>query len=501
MDSSPPSSSDPTDSSEKSLNQKARSAFLWFASSTVAWQVVAWIVTLFVARILQPSDYGIFALLNTAVPYCVVISVFSLDSWIIQEEAFDERLQKSASTLLLTLGIVAAAVLWIAAPGLASFYGDPRLTDLYRLIAVVFPVRSIRTVAEALLRRELEFRPVSLIYLFVGVSRALLQLALAIQGHGYWALIIGFVYAEVVACVLFLVTAKPAIAICFDKEIFSRALRFGFYGTGGSIFWIAGTTLDDVAIGKFLGQEILGYYALAYMLTEMPLSKLNSVLSPILMPYYSKLREQVEELNRNFLQITKIITSVLGPVLLGVAATAADFMPLLFGEKWQPSVPMVQVLALMWMLRTIASTVSPLLLALNRPKYIFWYSAVSCLMVVPGFLILTPLYGINGVYATWLVLYPLGLTSLLYFLHRATGIGWRQFLRNFTAPIISAAVMFVAVIGFRQYVSGLWAELIGVIAEVLVGVIVYSAVLWSFFRDEVRNMIRTLRGVSGQNPV
>ena len=478
------------------LTSRARKGVLWLASSTAIWQALSWVFTIIIARILLPSDYGLVALLNAITPYFILFVTFRLETWIVQEERFGQEEQQVLLTLLLLLAGIAGCVLFLLAPHLANFFEQEELLLLYRIFAFTFFFRAVRTLAEAMLRRELLFKPIAVMNMTVGITRNVLQLVLALSGFGYWALVAGLIFAELVECFWLFRLAKPSLRLRWDTQLVVKGLRFGMYAAGGSILWTLGFTIDDIAIGKFLGEEILGYYSMAFMLSELPLSKFNAVVGPVLLSYYSRLKSERDELFRIYLRVIQGIGMVLGPVLLGMAIVAPEVFLIILGSKWEPAIPMFQVLCTIWLLKAFCGNTSPMFFALGMPEKIFNFNLLNCLLLTPAFLFFTWRLGMPGVYLTWIALFPISVLYLVYEVIRSSTISVDRYIQNLVPPVVSTLAMSMCAILFRWVVGDSLHQVALLLGTMLTGAIAYAAVVWLCFSAEATGFYRVLRGTT-----
>lgn len=486
------------DLDHKRTAKNALSGFFWLASSTAVWQSISWLFTLAIARILLPEDYGIMAFLQTATPYFVLMATLKLDAWIVQEEQLNATHLRTAFTLCCGFATVASFALVLAAPLLAEFYDDGRLTTLYRLLTISICCAALKTVPYGMLRRELRFKAISLVNLTVGLIKSLVQLSMALLGFGYWSLVVGLLLGDLLSCAALWWIARPTIGISGDRNVATTALRYGVYTTGATMLWTLGSTADDIAIGKFLGPETLGYYTVAFMLAEMPLSKISAVLTPILLPYYSRIRSSPENLAQTFMRIAQAIAGVLYPALVGLVLVSPQLIELALGKKWLPMVPMFQVLAIAWIFRSIGTTTSPLLYALGLPNKVFRFQLFSVALVVPSFFGLTYLSGMKGIYFTWCVLYPLSTFYLIAMLRDATGIEFMQFVRNLSPPLIAAALMSGIVLATNSMTNELLSLPTALCLMIVVGALSYAAVMRLCFRETYLDLYMSIQGLRDQ---
>ncbi len=474
----------------RSYKLRARTGFLWVFSTTVIWQIVSWALTLLTARILLAEDYGLLALSETVIGYLLLISVLRLDAWLIQADRFDEDTQGSILSLALGLSLACTGMLVALAPFVAAFYGRPELTAPLAAMSIIFIPRGIRAVSEARLRRELRVEPIAVSNLVIGITRGLLQLVLAYFGWRYWALVAGNIFGEIAQAIWMAYSGGLPRRLRWNRELNSVAVKFGLSAVGSTVFWIFFSTADKIVIGKIFGMEVLGYYAMAFYLTELPLSKINFMLLPVISPYYSKLRNNAEELYSSFLMVSRTVVGVVAPVLVGLALVAPEFVRIFLGDHWLPMILPLQVLSIVCLLRSMTANASTLLLAIGRPNANLLASAVPGLILPPLFYAAGIWAHMTGIYFVWLFIYPF-FGPLLYFaiLSRVSGHPLEAFLLNVRAPVVSVAVM-AAVLTFFETVAPNAGDTIMLGAKVIIGAATYFATFVFLFREEMRESLR-----------
>lgn len=469
---------------------------IWLGSTTLAWQSVSWLITLVTARVLQPGDYGIVALAETVVPYLALIAGFNIATWLVHQQLLDAERQQAMFSLATLLGAAMSLLAFLLAPVVAGFYQRPEITPPFRLISIIFLLQSLQTVPRALLQREMRFKAVGLMNLIVGLTRGGLQLGLATLGLGHWALFLGILYGELaMTCCLAAVPGFPR-RFRWSPSWNWQALRFGAAATAASVLWIVYSTADNIIVGRLFGVELLGYYAMAFYLTDLPLAKLNSVLRPVLLPYFSRLRFYPDSLERSFLLLSRGVAATLFPAQIGLAVVAPEVVPGLLGEKWSGLIAPLQVMCLVGVIRTLTTTIEPLLLALGHPRRILACNALTAVLLPPTFLVLAQRFGMEGIYASWLCVFPLTSLFAVYAASQCTQITMSRFLRNVAGPLVAAVLMGCATYGVRAALPAALPGTWRCASEVAAGVLVYAVLVRLLFWSQalrIWQLVRELR--------
>lgn len=476
----------------RDLATRARTAILWVGSTTIVWQICAWGLTLLTARILLPEDYGIVALTETVSPFLAMLAGLNLSTWIVQTDRFEARDRAAMYSLTSLIGLTLALIGVSIAPFLALFFENPEMVLPFQVVSLTFALRGTAVVPLASLQRELDFRPIALMNLTVGISSGVLQLALAWLGFGYWALIGGIVYREVVSAAWahFYVGLPPRLA--WDPALYRRAIAFGAAATLALIAAVLFNSSDKMIVGKLFGVELLGFYSMAFFLTDLPLARINNVMRPVFLPYFARLRDSPERMKEHFSRFVLAVTSLIFPVLLGVAAIAEDLVGVVLGEKWLPMAQPLQVLCVVGLMRSYTDNIPHLLLAVGKPMHVFWVRMIYLAVMPLCFLLLARAWGIEGVYFTWLVVFPTLSIAVLLVLQREIGITPWDYAVNLRAPALCSCIMAACTYFVSDLVRAYLPPLALVGCELLVGATSYCGFYWLAFRRDAQGVLGAL---------
>lgn len=489
------------DRSLSELRTELSSGFLWFLSTTLIWQLISWGLTLVTARLLTPRDYGMMALVETILPYLVILSTLKVETWLVQRRNITIEDEDAAQTLLISQGILFGVFAYFSADLIARFYQEPALAAPFKCFALIFPFRALQLIPEARLRRELKFKLLGFTNLYIGAFRGIFQLALVIAGFQYWALVFGALVGEIARTIYLIFTAGTSKRFIFNFTIFSSIWTFGISAAGATIGWIIFSTSDNVVVGRLFGVETLGFYAMAYFLMDLPLSKVNTMIAPLVLPYYVKLRDHPRALRKTFLRSTASLVGIIAPVLTGAFAIAPLALPLLLGEKWRPLVMPFQGLALVGILKSIPVHTGNLLYALEKPNAVLKTSLLPAIVLPPAFLLfgyfgrlnLGNDAGIVGIYLAWLLLYPVvGVHYSVNVACRAGDISIGKFFRKLIPATVGSLAILVTVMA-TDFLAQSFPPVLRLVIEVVLGALAYPLVIVIMFRRTFLESVVMLR--------
>jgi len=481
------------------LKTKAIKSTAWYVGTRVWMQAVSWGVTIVVARILAPEDYGLFAMAFTVITFIELFQEFGLGVSIVQRQNLCKPQINAIFWVLSAVSVMIVALTFISAEFVAHFYNEPRLVWMVRILSLTFLLNSLGVVPYSLLTKEIDFRGRSLAEACGVVTSSGISLAMAYMGYGVWALILGQLARAGVRNLAMFISSKwlPGFEVSFDEM--REILKFSLRVSGASALGTLSETINNAIIGRFLGGYNLGLYSMGTGLGKNnPLHKLSTgVINQLSLPVFSNLQHETGSLKEYFLKITKYLAVISLPMQVGMAFVAHDLILLLLSEKWLPAVGLVQVFALGGVFSIIVLPSFPLLTARGRADTTFHYSWISSLLMTAVYLIGSQ-WGLSGVAAGWLILFPFLRLYLLWLSLREIDLFIATYMRNIATPII-ATVFMGAVVAAQRTVTDHLHSAERFFLTIGVGVATYTIVLILMDRKltaEIKTIARKLLTVS-----
>jgi O-antigen/teichoic acid export membrane protein len=454
-------------------------------------QVLAFASSIVIARFLSPFEVGLAAMAIVFASLALVIVDFGFASVIVQRRELTEDDKSTAfwagTALGVLLTLVGVAMSW----PIAALYGEPEVQPLFAALSLAFLFTAPGIVQGALLTRELAFRSLEVRTIIATSLSCVTGISLAVAGAGAWA-IVGQDLVITSASTLLLWRAshwRPA------WRFSPRALR-SMAGYTGNVFgtrMLAWGTInvDNFLIGRFIGAAPLGAYTLAFSVMITPVNRIASPIAQVFFPAFSKVRDP-DRIGSMWLRATRMVALVVVPLMLGLLAVAPDFVHAIFGEKWNAAIPVIQILAPVGMIQALVALNAGVLQAADRTGVMFRFTAVISIVTVIGFAIGIP-WGIEGVAVAYLAVTLLLQPVYVRLTTRFVGVTPLDWLRSISIVSLSGLAMLVVVLGFRELLVDAGVAVgLRLALSVVVGAIVYTALVWSFDR-EVRAEIGRLR--------
>lgn len=333
-----------------SLAKQSLNGVFWSAVEKFSLQGVQFIIGVILARLLTPSDFGMIGMLTIFLAVSQIFIDCGFTNALIRQKVVTERDYGTAFLLNALISMAAFAVLWMAAPLVASFYNLPDLKSVMRVVAFTLIINSLFAVHKAKLTRNVDFKTQSKCSLTAAILSGCIGIGLAYSGFGVWSL----VYQNIANCLLnfllMVVLLKWFPRPCFDKSSFHCMFGFGSKLLVASLIGAVYENLYTIVIGKKFTATNLGYFSRANQLGDFPSSNIAGILSRVTFPILSKLQGDSVKLNSVYEKYLKISCFAVFPLMLGLCALAKPTIVLLIGEKWLPAVLLLQILIIgkMW---------------------------------------------------------------------------------------------------------------------------------------------------------
>lgn len=370
-----------------SLRSRSLAGFGWAFGQQAGSQALRMVFSVLLARILTPADYGLIGLAVLCLNFLQVLSRFGIGEGLIQGgKALDGPLLARLFRFHLTLSAAMAGLLALAAPFVASFFEQPALTPLLRLLALNFLLLAGQVVPRSILEQQLRFDAVARRALPATLLSGVLALAAAWAGWGVYSLVVLYMVEPAVQALLlvrWIPRGKPA-----PFAGILPVLKYSWKLTLAGVIGFAGKNVDTAIIGKWIGAADLGLYQLGFRLTRLPVQNLAGVLDRVLFPAYATIRDQPERIARAYASVLRGMSRMMLPLLVWGAFALETAVPLLLPEAWHPAVPVMQVFCLIAMVQTLGRGMNAVIQALGRSDvvlvWVFFAAPVNVLAALAG---------------------------------------------------------------------------------------------------------------------
>ncbi len=463
--------------SNQSLRQKVVSSFLWQGGLSFLSQVVTWVLTIFVIRLLSPSDYGLMAMASIFLEFLVMVSQLGLASAIIQSPRIGDRELQQVLGFIVSINFLACVLaFFFGAPIAAKVFGEPRLILILKVLSINFLIMSFYILPQSLLIRNLEFRKKAGVEFFARITSGLIALILAFMGLGVWALVTAFIALNIFKSVGFNIIYPIIMLPKFSFVGMGRLLRFGTTLTGNQILYFIYSQSDRAISGKIMGKDPLGFYSVALELASIPLDKVAPIIIQISFSAFSRIQSDIARVRQNVLKAVRLASLIFFPMFLGMAVVAPNFIPLVLGQKWAALVVPFQLICLILPLKALDPIVSPAVLGIGKPSVVFWNRAITLAILLPAFIIGAQ-SGVTGLCLAWLAAYPLVFLFTILRNFRVLGIPFLQLLSAIKFGVVGSTIMALGVITVAHILRDVLNNAMTLVVLISSGILVYLSLV------------------------
>ncbi len=357
----------------------------WTTIGRAAGQLTSFVVSIILARLLTPEDFGLFGMVLVFVGFATLFGNLGFGAALVQMQQVEERHLSSVFWLNIITGFVLAVSVLAGSSLVAAFYGEPALRPMMMLLSIGFLVSPIGMVHRAILSRKMDFRLPALIEMAAAFISGGIALTLALNDFGVMSLIWqNLVLVSLTAFGLWGVSSwRPK----FTLDISALKELFGFSGNllGFDVinYWLRKG--DDLLIGKVLGSASLGIYSRAYSLMMLPIQQIAWVMGGVMFPALSRVKHDRERVKRIYLEAISMIALVAFPLMLGLLVVSRSFVLVLFGPKWLELIPVLRILCLVGVVQSIGTTVGWIYQSQGRTDWMLRWGIAAGALILASF--------------------------------------------------------------------------------------------------------------------
>lgn len=473
----------------KSENNSTIANFIWRFTERTAAQLVTFVVSIILARILSPEYYGTIALVTV---FTTILQVFvdsGLGIALIQKKDADDLDFSSVFFFNMFMCVVLYIVMYIASPYIAAFYNDKGLTPIIRLISLTIIISGVKGIQQAYVSRNMLFKRFFFSTIGGTIASAIIGIILAYRGYGVWALAIQQVSNTAIDTLILWLTVKWKPKFMFSFQRLKRLLRFGWKLLVSALLDTIYGNLRNLIIGKKYTSADLAYFDQGDKLPKAIVTNINVSIDSVLLPTMSKMQDKTEAVRTLTRRAIRISVYIVAPLMIGFACCADSLVRLVLTDKWLPCVPFIRILSVSYLFWPIHTANLNAIKAVGRSD-IFLKLEVIKKAVGLALLLSTMWFGVKIMAYGLIVECLLGLIVNTWPNKKLLHYGYIDQMRDIAPSVLLSMAMGVAV-----YCVGLISmpEIVKVVAQITLGIVIYVAGSGIFRMKEFEYLIKKLR--------
>ena len=474
---------------ESQSSNKFFKGIIWNSVEKILVKGSGFIITVVLARLLTPEDYGIVGMLAIFIALSNVFIESGFSKALIQKQ--DASDDDCNTAFLTNLGIATGVyvLLFLAAPLIARFYEVPQLVLISRVLFLNLIVVSCNIVQNALLTKAVDFKSIAKINFAGVVAGGIVGIGLAYWGAGVWALVAQTLATSVTRLFVFPLYSKWHPKFKFSRESFRHLFGFGSKLLLSGSMAVLVNNISTICIGKFYSQAQLGFYTRAVQFSDIFSSIINDVVGTVSYPVLSNLQQSRDEMLRMYRQSLLYTTMLTFPIMILIALLAHPLVLVLLTEKWLPCVVLLQILCLARMLTPISALNINILNALGRTDLTLKIETIKIAYGIVALAITIPI-GVKAIVIGNLVTTIISFFVNTYYPGKLMGYGAFKMLKDWRFVLLSALVMAGVVLALNSFIS---RPVLQILISGTAGLATYIALCVVFRQLDPRSMLNMIR--------
>lgn len=356
------------DNEIKSINdtkEKVLAGLFWTFGERILAQGVSFILSIILARILLPSEYGIIAMVMVFINIANVFTSTGFGEALVQKKDADELDFSTVFFCTLSLSIVIYIILFIGAPYIAEFYHTKEIILVLRILSIKIVLSSIATVQHAYVQKKMIFKKFFFSTLGGTVISGILGIVLAYSGFGVWALVFQYLTNTIIDILVLLKTVPWHPRLIFSVERAKQLMDFGWKLVFSNLINVVYNESRSLIIGRSYSSADLAYYNKGNQIPSLAITNIDTAIGNVVFPAMSAAedKERLKAIGRRAMKTTSYI---IFPIMIGLIVVSRPLILLLLTDKWSNSIFYMQILCLYWMTQPIQTTNWQIIKAIGR---------------------------------------------------------------------------------------------------------------------------------------
>lgn len=429
-------------------------ALSWTAGGKVISQIISMGFGIALARMLTPDDFGLIAMMMVFTGFAGLLMDVGLGSALVQKKDIQEIHYNTVFWTNLGVGAGLCLLVSASSPYISQFYGRPELTDVGRVLSLQFVLGALALVPRQRLVKNLSFQVTAVADLLGMIVGGLAAVYMVAEGFGYWALAWQPVVLRLVATGYIWSVARWVPAFTFSGSALKELFGFSFYVFATRMVRYGTDKADKLLAGKYLGGDAAGLLDKAQSMMLFPLQNVSHTVGSVMFPALSLIQSDKVRVRKVYLRSTQAIALLTFPMVAGIFAVSENFVLGVLGEQWAEMIPLLQILCLAGVARSIVTVTGSIYLSQGRAKLQFKVNLLTRPIALAG-VIIGLFWGVKGIVigmttATWInSLITLSVAG------RLIDLGLLELIATFGRTAAAAVLMAVGIILLDSALDGL----------------------------------------------
>ena len=443
-------------------------------------QAVALVMGILLARILSPAEFGVIAIVNMVVYYANNFTNFGLNNALVQKDEIQKTHINTVFTLDLIFSVILLVLTVLFAEHIAFFFHNSSVAPALRWMSLYYVITTFYHIPIVILRREIDFKFLTIIEFFEALLTSSIAIALALAGYSYWSIIIASLVMPIVTALILMLKTRWLPKIIIGKNM--RGLySFGLWSFIRAQIELIVSKIDYFVIGRYLDVQSLGIYEKSFELTGRAMAGLSMPLHGVFFSTFSRSKNDINQVKQIFLETSAILALICYPVLFGLIGVAQHFVMSCLGSQWEHAIVPIQILATASFFRVLLGNVANVNVAIGKYKAHTLINGISAAIFILLCFVFAK-YGIVAISFASLFYSLLAFSTSFWLMCVFINVTLIELLRAIWCPLTGAVLMLFVVLSLRSTVLTNYLSFLQLLCLIIAGAIVYLGWCYFFYR-------------------
>jgi len=353
----------------ESLGHKTVKSSVWSILDVLMRQGIGFVISVVLARLLTPSDYGTIGLIMIFISIANVFVDSGFGAALIRKVDRTNEDLNTAFFFNVFVGIIVYLILFVSAPYIASFFNNYELTDILRVLGLILIINSFNIVQNAIMIYSMRIKRLALLSAISQISTGLIAIYFAYQGLGVWTLVIQQLGAALLNAILLIVSTKWNPKFVLSRKSFDYLWGFGSRLLTATLIGTIFNQGYSFVIGKMLGKRDLGLFTRSEHFTQQPVNIVTNIINKSLVPSLAHCQDDLHRMQLNYKKIVEIISVIIFPLMFLLSTLSEPLFITLFGYKWIAAIPIFRILCIGYAFDIFSTLGLQLMQVMGRTDY------------------------------------------------------------------------------------------------------------------------------------
>lgn len=477
--------------------KKVLSGIAWSYAERMTAQVVALVVSVVLARILDPEHYGILAIVTVFTSIADALVTGGLGNALIQKRDADNVDFNSICWVSILLALGLYGILYVGAPAISVFYEMEELTLVTRVLGLRVLFSAFNSIQQAYVQKRMMFRKYFWASLSGAVVSAVIGIGMALSGAGVWALVAQNLSLTIISTfVLFvMIDWKPGLR-CSMASVKSM-WGYGIKMLLSTMTYTVKDNIRSLVVGKYFTSETLAYYNQGKKYPALLVSDVVESIGKVLFPVLSNRQDDLQE-NKKLMRVSVRMSSfILLPLILGLLAVSDTFVSFLLTDKWMDAAPYMRILCLVYITRPMSTVFQKALLAIGRSNVNLVHEIFTSVLTLLLIVVAVLMESVEFIAWSYVIIAIAGTGFFAVFVSRDYGYSIAQILGDYLPALVLSGIMCGAVWmmgGLQMHVA------LKLVAQVAVGAVIYLLGAWLFKMQAMKDVLQFAKKAMRKRP-